>query len=579
MPKTKQLLPLYCCLVILLGFGSSLSGQTSRFHQRPQSAPAPSTGNSLNDFDVADRNRSLKSQLRDEQPLELDLSTQAVVEEIVAAGRGFESEGRWAEALSFYQRALKYHPDNTTIKQRRSISRIHFELMRRYADENFVKTIKSTNTTEAMNLYSEVLLKIESYHVDNPDWASILRHGLASLEIAISDERFRSKMLSNISDQQILDAVRLLRSTMEQAGTARNRVDAYQIGNRTVRAIQSQLGLPSGIAAFELISGAIVALDTYSAFLSQNQYGETMSQIEGNFVGLGVELNTSNNEIKIVGVIPNGPAGGAEIYAGDKIVMIDGELVSELGSERGADMLRGPEGSTITIQIESPDSSVRMVTLKRRRVAIPSVDSVRMVDPEAGIGLIRITNFQKSTTQDFDAALWKLQRQGMKCLIVDLRGNPGGLLNCAVDLVDRFVSTGVIVSTKGRNPLEDFVHYAKATGTWRVPLVVLVDDNSASASEIFAAAIQDHNRGIIVGEQSYGKGSVQGIFPLNINGAGIRLTTAKFYSPSGRSISDFGVVPQVVVNTVAKPSVGQFTAEDTDAILRSGIQAARQMLN
>ena len=169
----------------------------------------------------------------------------------------------------------------------------------------------------------------------------------------------------------------------------------------------------------------------------------------------------------------------------------------------------------------------------------------------------------------------------MRSLIVDVRGNPGGLLNSAVDISDRFISSGVIVSTRGRNPLEDFVHRAKTAGTWRVPLVVLIDENSASASEIFAAAVADHQRGIVVGEQSYGKGSVQGIFPLNVGGGGVRLTTAKFYSPDGSPISQVGVSPAVPVQEVARPAVEReqpASSKQVDDILRVGVSVAIRAL-
>lgn len=503
--------------------------------------------------------------------------TQNSIDAIVAAGREYERAGKWAEALTLYQQALKSYPNSTALKQRRAITRIHFELERRYADNNFVKTIRSANANNALNLYSEVLLKIESYHVDKPDWDSLLRHGLASLEIAITDNKFRSNHLSKINDAQINEMVTWLRNAPKKY-SVRNRQDAYVVASNAARTASAKLGLPIGITCYEFISGAIVALDPYSSFLSQTQYGETMSQIEGNFVGLGVELKTSDNQLEIVGVIPNGPAGQAGIVGGDLIRSVDNQSVEKVGSEKAADMLRGVQGSLVAIEVESPDGQRRSLKLRRQRVVIPSVESVRIVDPEAGIGYIRITNFQKTTTSDFDRALWSLQRKGMKSLIVDVRGNPGGLLNASVEIADRFISSGVIVSTQGRNPLEDFVHRAKNPGTWRVPLVVLVDENSASASEIFAAAIADHGRGIIVGERSYGKGSVQGIFPLNISGGGIRLTTAKFYSPNGTEISQRGVMPNVNVEVAAKPAEDGYTGESTDAILRSGIQVARTKL-
>jgi carboxyl-terminal processing protease len=171
----------------------------------------------------------------------------------------------------------------------------------------------------------------------------------------------------------------------------------------------------------------------------------------------------------------------------------------------------------------------------------------------------------------------------MRFLIIDVRGNPGGLLTSAVEIADKFVHQGTIVSTRGRSPQEDFDYKAHSVGTWRVPLVVLIDGDSASASEIFAGAIHDHRRGTIVGTRSYGKGSVQGIFPLVSSKAGVRLTTAKFYSPSGQAISNRGVTPDVVVRTTAKPVVaenGEITSSPvTDAVLDAGLELARNQIS
>jgi carboxyl-terminal processing protease len=176
----------------------------------------------------------------------------------------------------------------------------------------------------------------------------------------------------------------------------------------------------------------------------------------------------------------------------------------------------------------------------------------------------------------------------MKSLVMDLRGNPGGLLTSSVEVADKFLEQGSIVSTRGRSNNEDFNYTAHRAGTWRVPLVVLIDGDSASASEIFAGAIRDHRRGTVVGVRSYGKGSVQGIFPLTIGGTGVRLTTAKFYSPNGRPYSKVGVEPDVLVRSAEKPitsltpvdNVEPVAASDTkdDAILAAGLQVAREQL-
>ena len=169
----------------------------------------------------------------------------------------------------------------------------------------------------------------------------------------------------------------------------------------------------------------------------------------------------------------------------------------------------------------------------------------------------------------------------MRTLVVDLRGTPGGLLKAAVDVADKFVMDGMLVATRGRSPREDFDHRGQIAGTWRVPLVVLIDKDSASASEILAGAIQDHRRGTLVGERSYGKGSVQGIFPLNATSAGVRLTTAKWFTPSGQPISGRGVTPDLIVQVAGKPAIGEVKSESAtpeDRILAAGLQSARATL-
>ncbi|MEE2640540.1 MAG: S41 family peptidase, partial [Planctomycetota bacterium] len=216
---------------------------------------------------------------------------------------------------------------------------------------------------------------------------------------------------------------------------------------------------------------------------------------------------------------------------------------------------------------------------------IPSLQNVSLIDRQNGVGYIQLTNFQKTTARDFEEALWSLHRQGMKSLIVDVRGNPGGLLTASVDVADLFINTGVLGSTKGRKVREDVIHQARDERTWRPhPLTVLVDRDSASASEIFAGAIRDRDRGTIVGETSYGKGSVQGIFPLTMARGGIRLTTAKFYSPSGLAISDRGVKPDVLIQTTRRPSLDLSNGQiqpgngNTDRALETALSVAREKL-
>ena len=487
-------------------------------------------------------------------------------------GEIFESQKQWGEALALYQNALKADPDDQMLQLKRAFARIHFDLDRRYADTSFIKTIKSTDANTSMNVYAEVLLKIQSYYVDEPNWANIVNFGLTSLKVAMQSEGFRQINLPAVSKEAALGIYLEAEQRLSNVAV-RTRNDAFTVAQKTASFLNQQCGMSSQSVMYEFVCGAISALDPYSAFMSSNQYSETMSQIEGNFVGLGVELRTQADYLEIVSVISKGPAGMGGIVRGDRIVAVDNQLVSDIGSNRAADMMRGLEGSYILISLDR-GNGIQTLRLERRRVDIPSVDQVGIVEKVSGVGYIKLTNFQKTTASDFDTALWKLHAQGMRSLIVDVRGNPGGLLSASVEVADRFVRKGVIVSTKGRNPMEDFVHKANLTGTWDVPLVVLVDENSASASEIFAAAISDNKRGTIVGNQSYGKGSVQGIFPLNVSGGGVRLTTAKFYSPTGQAISRVGVKADVVIQDVLRP--GEATGSQEDTGLRIGIKTAQR---
>jgi carboxyl-terminal processing protease len=240
-------------------------------------------------------------------------------------------------------------------------------------------------------------------------------------------------------------------------------------------------------------------------------------------------------------------------------------------------MLQGREGSVVEVTVETPGYTPRTLRVRRENVEIPSVDEVKMVDRAAKIGYLKLTCFQKTTPRDLDAALWQLHREGMQSLVIDLRGNPGGLLSTSVEVADKFVGEGLIVSTRGRSVSEDLRYSGHQAGTWQVPLVVLIDGDSASASEIFAGAIQDHRRGTIIGTRSYGKGSVQGIFPLTRGGAGLRLTTAKFYSPQNRPYSGVGVAPDVEVRYTARPTdEGALPLESaSDPVIDQAVRTAR----
>ena len=501
------------------------------------------------------------------------------VEQVLIDGMKLENDRRWGEALTHYEEAVRLYPQSHQLKKRVSLTRIQFDLDRRYSDQSYVRILQQLSEQQAIDLFSEVALKIESHYVESPNWNELLLRGTEDLEIALANADFAkvNRMQAELDRRQ--QAIQQVRNVLRD----RRLTDRHQtlemvrwIGRYSAR----QLGVSVTPIILEYMCGAMNSLDTYSTYLTGDQLDDVYSQIEGNFVGLGIELKADQGSLLIADVITKGPAEAAGIRPGDRIIAVDGVSTQDVSTDRAADMLKGEQGSTVNVTVVSPDTNPRLITVRRERVDVPSVEDVKVIDAAAGVGYFRISSFQKTTSRDVDSALWKLHRDGMRSLVIDVRGNPGGLLTEAVEVADRFIFDGTIVATHGRSARENYDYKAHRVGTWRVPLVVLIDSDSASASEIFAGAIRDHRRGRVVGIRTYGKGSVQGIFPLRSIKAGVRLTTAKFYSPSGRAISQQGVEPDVIVQTVAKPADAAFVEadQDNDPVLRAGIREARNLI-
>jgi carboxyl-terminal processing protease len=491
-------------------------------------------------------------------------------------GQQLEAQRRWGEALTVYEEALREHPGVPDLEQRFQTAKIHYDLGRRYSDGSFQQSLASLPEKEALELYLEILLKIQSHYVEEPDWKRLVGHGTATFTTALADEVFVRRHLANVPQDRV-DAFRQEVQTHVGRFAIRARYEARDAVAWAARFANEQLGISTTAVIMEYVVGATNLLDDYSSYLTGDQLNEVYSQIEGNFVGLGIELKANNGALEILRVIPGSPAERGGLRAHDQIVAVDGNQTASLNTDQAANLLQGKEGSVVDVSVVTSGQPARLLRLRREHVEVPSVDDVKIIDPAFGVGYLRLTCFQKTTSRDLDTALWKLHREGMKSLIMDLRGNPGGLLSTSVEVVDKFVSQGSIVSTRGRSVQEDYNYSAQAAGTWRVPLVVLIDGDSASASEIFAGAIRDHRRGTIIGTRSYGKGSVQGIFPLSVGGMGVRLTTAKFYSPNGLPFAKVGVTPDQIVRQTAKPVDGQI-AQAEDAVLAAGLTAARDQM-
>ncbi len=296
------------------------------------------------------------------------------------------------------------------------------------------------------------------------------------------------------------------------------------------------------------INGVLQSLDPYSAYMSPELFKEMQTDTRGEFGGLGIEIGMESGVVKVISPIDGTPADKIGVKAGDYIVKIGKEQVQGKTLMEAVKLMRGPVGTSIDITIRRKNvKKLLEFKIERKIIQVKSVNS-KVISKDKNIGYIRLKSFNENSDNQFLKSIKKFEKNPkIESYVIDLRNNPGGLLTQAINITDFFLDDGEIVSTKGRKISETRKFFARRGDEIKgKPLIVLINNGSASASEILAGALKDHKRAIILGENSYGKGSVQSIIPLS-NGGGMRLTISKYYLPSGKSISDVGVTPDILV--------------------------------
>ncbi|MEX0701124.1 MAG: S41 family peptidase [Planctomycetales bacterium] len=475
-----------------------------------------------------------------------DLPAAASTPDAIRMGVQFERNRQWIDAIKHYESALQDWPDDKDLQYGLRRAKVNFGIERRYADASFDSSLVRLSEPEALDLFDDVLGRIRSDFVDPLSATSFVAHGTESLYLALVNEKFRARNVPLADDARIGRVRSVLREQYwnkpvpHQQAARQTLGEICELGRR-------ELGLSPGAVVMEYIFGGCNALDDYSNFLTPDRLSDLYGNIDGEFVGLGIEMKSEMDKgLLLVDVIAESPAAVGGLRPGEYITAIDGVDCRTMSTDEAARLLRGPSGSAVQLQVHGRDGASRSGMFHRRAVHVKSIPVARIIDRPNGIAYLRMTGFQKTTPAELDEALARLQREGMQALIWDLRGNPGGLLTAAVEVLDRFIDSGVLVSTKGRTRDQNWTYSAHRPGTLQVPLVLLVDGDSASASEIVAGAIHDHKRGTIVGRKTFGKWSVQSIFPVR-GKTGLRLTTAKFYSPGGQTLGKIGVRPDVAV--------------------------------
>jgi len=500
-------------------------------------------------------------------------------ETAVATGMQMEQERHWNDAIDHYKSALKKWPDNANLIYGLRRSQYQFSIERRYDDVSFRESLKTLPLDNGLQLFSSVHQMIQTHYVEPLDTTSIVAHGTESLWLALGNEKFLENNLFGADPARLKSLKKELR-TKYWNKQVRGEYEATNLIREICQLSMDRVGLDPGPVCMEYVFGACNCLDDYSNVMTPGRLRDLFNNIDGQFVGVGIVMEADLGKgMKLRQVLPDSPAQEGGLKSGDLLVGIDQHDCRVMTTDEAANLVTGQPGSEVVLTVERPGVGKVAAKCTRREVTVRSIPLAKMVDTANGIGYIQLTGFQKTTVLELDMALNKLKQQGMESLILDVRQNPGGLLTTAVDLLDRFIADGVLVSTRGREQNQNQTHTAHAPGTWNLPIVLLIDENSASASEIVAGAFRDHHRAKIVGRKSFGKWSVQSIYDNDLGyGCGIRMTTAKFYSPNGETLGKIGVKPDIEIPAEqAAPHIIGEVDPVADADVRTAVEQLKKV--
>jgi carboxyl-terminal processing protease len=507
-----------------------------------------------------------------------DPSAAIAIQQIVQQAKQWEDNGQWIKAVELYEQLPARDRKLGDIQGSFQNCLRRAQQLRRHQDSTYRDQLLRLSWRDGLDIYGEVLAKLQLNYVDREkvELTRLFRQGLEELRLALSDGSFCENHLPGTRSE----VVRAFQSELQDywAPQQIRRIrDAQDLVQMVAWSAEEKLGLRKTAAIFEFICGACSGLDEYTHYLTPAELEEMNASSEGKLVGVGVDVAIEDQRLVISHVLPGSPAHVKGLKPGDRITRIGAQATANMPVETALELLKGEVNTAIDVEFSSGQMPAQRVELKRQAVALPSLSEPRFLDERREIGYLQLISFQETTVPELDEAIVRLQEAGMRVLILDLRGNPGGPFDVAVQVVERFLASGVIVTTHGQigGQIRDYnkTYRAQSGNVLAVPLVILVDAETASSAEMVAGALKENQRGKLVGETTFGKGSIQRVDKLKMAPrAGIRMTVARFYTPTGRPYSDTGLTPQVVIRSEASMEIGQ------DAQLQAALDVARPLI-
>jgi carboxyl-terminal processing protease len=435
---------------------------------------------------------------------------------------------------------------------------IQQNVLRRWSDEALAESARRMSAWEGGWVYADTLRTVSWFYVDSVSYRDLVMAGLASLRVALDNPAFQSRF-TEASDPagraRLAESLDALRAEAGRAGP-RFLFQASGWLDAALKANRRTAGLPDGAVIAEMLFGAMDHLDPYSRYLTRQMREQSREQQEGAYTGVGLTVALRDGRLVIAEVLPGGAAAGAGLKRGDEILAIDGRPVAGLDVAEASARMRGRSGTAVKLCVRpAAGGEVREVVLVRHVIYLPAVLDEQIVAPEHHIGYVRLTAFTPRAARELRAALGRLTDQGARSLILDLRDNPGGSLLEAVSVAGLVLVRGRVLRTRGRMIGSTWTYDVPplTTPAWRGPLAVLINEHTASAAEVVAAALAGHGRARLVGRRTYGKGAVQLDLPTAFGAGAVCLTIARVYDPKGVCLEGRGVEPDVEAADAASP--------------------------